>query len=174
MSSKARLAATQVVKPARLCEPPIVRASADNRGMMKLLLVASLVVSVVAAAAGPADLVPPVVSESFTPLPCPAKPKTTLDFEGCAERRILSTDKAINARVKRIFLVLQKGRSRSAVARFVRGERAWLAYRRAVCLSRADVYEGGSQGGVLFADCEADANAVHLKDLRRFQRGLTH
>jgi uncharacterized protein YecT (DUF1311 family) len=139
--------------------------------MPKLILVASLVIGLSAAAA-PAVLEPPVISESFTLLPCPAKPKTTLDFEGCAEHRIVRSDRAINAQVKAIFSLLQRNRSRSAQARFVRGERAWLTYRRAVCASRADVYEGGSESPVVFADCEAGINAAHLRELRRFAREL--
>jgi uncharacterized protein YecT (DUF1311 family) len=140
--------------------------------MPKLILVASLVIALSAAAAGPAVLEPPVVSESFTLLPCSAKPKTTLDFEGCAEHRIVRSDRAINAQVKTIFSLLQRNRSRSAQVRFVRGEGAWLVYRRTLCASRADVYEGGSESQVVFADCEAGINAAHLKELRTFAREL--
>jgi uncharacterized protein YecT (DUF1311 family) len=115
------------------------------------------------------DRKPPVITESFTLLPCPAKPKTTRDLEGCAEHRIVRSDKAINERVRTIFSRL---RSRAAVDRFVRGERAWLTYRRAMCESRADVYEGGSAAGVVFAECVADKNLAHLKELRAFERDL--
>ena len=113
---------------------------------------------------------PPVISEDFTLLPCPTKPKTTRDFEGCAEHRIVRSDRAINERVRVIFSRLS---SRNAsLGRFVRGERAWLTYRRAVCESRADVYEGGSAAGIVFAECVADKNLVHLKELRMFERDL--
>jgi uncharacterized protein YecT (DUF1311 family) len=140
--------------------------------MVKLALVPPLVVILLATAAAPAVLEPPVISESFTLLPCPAKPKTTLDSEGCAEHRIVRSDRAINAEVRTIFALLETRRSRSAQVRFVRGERAWLVYRRTVCASRADVYEGGSEGPVVFAECEAGKNAVHLKELRIFAREL--
>jgi uncharacterized protein YecT (DUF1311 family) len=135
--------------------------------MNRPALVASLVVALAGAAAKP-----PVISESFTVLPCPAKPKTTVDLEGCAEHRIVRSDKAINAQVRTIFSLLRRSRSRSALARFVRGERAWLTYRRAVCASRADVFEGGSGAPVAFADCEAGINAAHLNELRIFAREL--
>lgn len=115
------------------------------------------------------DLKPPVISEHFTLLPCPAKPKTTLAFEGCAAHRIVRSDKAINQRVKVIFSLLK---GVTAQGSFIRGERAWLTYRRAVCESRADVYEGGSAAPLVFAECVADKNAVHLKDLRAFKREL--
>ena len=103
------------------------------------------------------DLAPPVIAEGFTLLPCPPKPKpkSMLDLEGCAQHRILESDRAINKLVRKIF------RSRSSAAsreRFVRGERAWLTYRRAVCKSRADVYEGGSAAGLVFVTCVVDRN----------------
>ena len=63
-------------------------------------------------------------------------------------------------------------RTRAAKRRFVRGEHAWLTYRRAVCQSRADVYEGGSLAKVVFARCVAKENLAHLKDLRAFKLGL--
>jgi uncharacterized protein YecT (DUF1311 family) len=140
--------------------------------MVRLALIAPLMMAFLAAAAAPTRLKPPVVSESFTVLPCPAKPKTTVDLEGCAEHRIVRSDKAINEQVSRIFSLLEKHRSRAAQARFVRGERAWLVYRRAVCASRADLYEGGSGAPVAFADCEVGINAAHLKELRIFASEL--
>jgi len=117
---------------------------------------------------------PPVISEGFTLLSCPAKPKTTLDFEGCAEHKIVRTDEAINLRAKRLFVLLGSRHGGAARDRFVRGERAWLTYRRSVCESRADVYEGGSEANVVFAGCEARRNAAHLRDLRAFLRDLRH
>jgi uncharacterized protein YecT (DUF1311 family) len=115
------------------------------------------------------DANPPVISEQFTPLPCPAKPKTTRDFEGCAEQRIVRSDNAINEQVRLIFSLRMSAKAR---ARFVRSERAWLTYRRALCESRADVYEGGSAARVVYAECVANENAAHLKDLSAFERDL--
>jgi hypothetical protein len=62
---------------------------------------------------------PPVITETFTPLPCPAKPVSTLDIEGCLERRILASDAAINKRVRFIFFLLRSGGSARAVGHFV-------------------------------------------------------
>jgi uncharacterized protein YecT (DUF1311 family) len=115
-----------------------------------------------------------VIAEQFTLLPCPGKAKTTVELEGCAEHRILRLDKAINQQVRVIFSLLRSRRSTAATARFVRGEHAWLTYRRSVCGSRTDVYEGGSAAGVLFAECVADNNAAHLTGLRAFRRELRH
>ena len=128
--------------------------------------VALAVLTIAAAAGAPA---PPVIKEPFSTLPCPAKPMTTLELEGCAERRILATDKAIDARVKAVFGLL---RTKAARARLVGGEKAWLAYRRAYCNSASDVYEGGSLSVVEFANCEADLNVQHLKNLRAFEEAL--
>jgi uncharacterized protein YecT (DUF1311 family) len=140
----------------------------DGRAMRKLpfLCVAALLVAAVAATAAPG---PPVITESFTLLPCPAKPKTTLDLEGCAEHRVVKTDAAINKRVKTIFSLLRTAKARG---HFVQGERAWLAYRRATCTSRSDVYEGGSQSAVEFANCLGDLNDAHLKELATFEGNL--
>jgi uncharacterized protein YecT (DUF1311 family) len=111
---------------------------------------------------------PPMISEQFTLLPCPAKPKSTLAYEGCAERRILRSDKAINERAR----VIYDNLSATGRARFVKAERAWLTYRRALCESRADLYYGGSAATLVFAKCVADENDAHLKELRAFERGL--
>ena len=139
--------------------------------MVKFAFVAALA-ALGCASGAEAALKPPVIKESFTLLPCPAKPQTTLELEGCAEHRIVKSDAAINARVMKIFFLLRKVRSASAQARFVRGERAWLTYRRLVCDSRSDVFEGGTLAGVVAANCVADANDAHLKDLRAFERDL--
>ena len=114
---------------------------------------------------------PPVITERFTLMPCPASPKSTLDFEGCAEHRILKSDRAINAVARKIFRQLA---TTTARARFVRAERAWLTYRRAACQSNADLFEGGSAAGIVFAECVAAKNGAHLRDLRVFERRLRH
>jgi uncharacterized protein YecT (DUF1311 family) len=110
-----------------------------------------------------------VISEGFTLLPCPPEPKSTLDFEGCAEHKIVRSDRAINELVGVIF---SRHLSAAGRRRFVPSERAWLTYRRSVCASRADIYEGGSAAGIVFAECVVAKNSAHLKDLRAFERGL--
>jgi uncharacterized protein YecT (DUF1311 family) len=122
------------------------------------------------AAARGSTLEPPVISEGFTLLPCPAKPKSTIDFEGCSEHRILKSDRAIN-RVARVIFSRRLG-SRSARARFVRAERAWLMYRRTACESRADMFEGGSAAILVYGECVEAKNRGHLKELRAFERNL--
>jgi uncharacterized protein YecT (DUF1311 family) len=116
------------------------------------------------------ELKPPVISEHFTVFPCPAKPLTTIELMGCAEQRLLRSDKAINSEARVIFA--QLGR-RSAKRRFVLGERAWLTYRKAACESRVDVYgEDASAAKVVFAECVAKANRAHLGELTQFARDL--
>jgi uncharacterized protein YecT (DUF1311 family) len=140
--------------------------------MVRSALVAALVMTLAASTAAPSPLKPPVITEGFTLLPCPAKPKRTIDFEGCAEHRILRSDKAINHRVAVIFSLLGSRRNAAARVRFVQGERAWLKFRRAVCGSRSDVYEGGSAAPLAFAECEVGKNVAHLRELKAFERAL--
>jgi uncharacterized protein YecT (DUF1311 family) len=113
---------------------------------------------------------PPVISERFTPLPCPAgQPSTTLALEGCAEQAILHLDTAINAAAAAI---LPRLYDRPARLRFVAGERAWLVYRNAFCTSQADVYEGGSEAPVAAATCMRSVDAAHLSALTAFRKAL--
>lgn len=114
-----------------------------------------------------AALNPPVVRESFTPLPCGGTPpnRTTVQQEGCAEQQILKTDKAINSLNKAISAKLRDDPARR---RFIAGDKAWFAYRGAYCLSVSDVFEGGSQAPVLDAECASRINSQHIKALREF------
>jgi len=137
--------------------------------MAKCTFVVALALALVGSAASPKALEPPVISEGFTLLPCTAK-KTTIGLEGCAEHRIVRSDRGINRRARTIFFLLRRFNSPAAQLRFVRGEHAWLRYRRAVCASRSDVYEGGSAAGVVFAECEAAKNTAHLRELESFER----
>jgi len=117
--------------------------------------------------AGPAGLSPPVIHESFTPLPCTGTPghRTTLQLEGCAERQILSSDREIDALNKAVFGKLFDAAARR---RFIDGHNAWLDYRHAYCLSASDVFEGGTEAGVVGATCTATVNAQHVKNLKAF------
>jgi uncharacterized protein YecT (DUF1311 family) len=114
-----------------------------------------------------AKLAAPVIHESFTPLPCTGTPghRTTLETEGCAEQQILRSDKRIDALNQTIFGKLFDGAARR---RFIAGHNAWLAYRHAYCLSVSDVFEGGTEAGVVDADCTAAVNSQHVKDLKAF------
>ncbi len=136
--------------------------------MRKLVVLAALAALAVPAAATAAPP-PPVIKEGFTLLACPKNPQTTLALEGCAEHRIVKSDAIINAKVKKIYGLL---RTNNAKTNFVAGEKAWLAYRKANCQSRSDVYEGGTLAGVVFANCVADVNDVHVKDLTAFEKAL--
>ena len=111
-------------------------------------------------------LSPPVIHESFTPLPCPAHPQAQLELEGCAEKAILATDRRIDAVNAMIFARLAT-RDR---ATFVAGERAWLRYRRASCLTAASKYAGGTLASLVDADCVAARNRTHLRE----QTSLLH
>jgi uncharacterized protein YecT (DUF1311 family) len=111
---------------------------------------------------------PPLIHESFTPLPCPAHPQAQLELEGCAEKAILATDRQIDAVNASIFGRLA-ARDR---ATFVAGERAWLRYRRASCLTAASKYAGGTLASLVDANCVASRNRVHLRELASLLRDL--
>ena len=146
-------------------------------GSTTVLIVTSAIVliatSAAAGAAGPpgharaAKLAPPVIDESFTPLPCTGAPghRTTLEMGGCAVQQILASDKRIDALNQAIFGKLFDAAARR---RFIAGHNAWLAYRHAYCLSASDVFEGGTEAGVVDATCTAAVNSQHVKNLKAF------
>lgn len=110
---------------------------------------------------------PPVIREHFTLLPCPdpKNPRTTLEMEGCAEHATVRADTKINRVAKTIFSALG---SDAARRRFIKAQRAWLAYRDADCRSVSDKYEGGTLAPVADAECTADRTARHLTEIRAF------
>jgi uncharacterized protein YecT (DUF1311 family) len=114
-----------------------------------------------------AKLAPPVIHESFTPLPCTGAPghRTTLEMEGCPEQQILATDARIDSLNQAIFSRLFDAAARR---RFIAGHNAWLAYRHAYCLGVSDVFEGGTEASALDTSCVAGVNAEHVKDLKTF------
>ena len=119
-----------------------------------------------------AKLAPPVIHESFTPMPCTGSSgkRTTLQEEGCAEQQILRSDKQINTLNQKIFTALP---SNSARRDLIAGHKAWLAYRKSYCLSVSDVFQGGTLAGVVDADCTATVNGQHISNLKTFLKDLT-
>jgi uncharacterized protein YecT (DUF1311 family) len=122
-------------------------------------------------AASAAKLEPVVIHETFTPLPCSGAPghRTTLEQEGCAEKQILNTDTQVDVLASQIFPILFDDRARRD---FNAGQRAWLSYRKADCLSMSDLFEGGTEAGVVNAQCFVSRNNQRVKDLRAFHRNL--
>jgi uncharacterized protein YecT (DUF1311 family) len=136
---------------------------------------AALVLAAAPAAASDghaAKLAPPVIRESFTPMPCTGKPgkRTTLQDEACSGQQILRSDTQINALNKKIFDALD---TNSAKRDLITGHRAWLAYRKSYCLSVSDVFQGGTLAGVVDADCVATVNGQHVSNLKTFLKDLT-
>jgi uncharacterized protein YecT (DUF1311 family) len=127
------------------------------------------VVAAVVASPGVAALGPPVIREPWTPLPCPAHPKPTIEIEGCLERAIMRSDRRIDAKAATILHLLRRQFDRAA---FVRGERAWLLYRRRSCSAEASIYRGGGAEPVAFLTCEKGRNRRHLADLETMERTL--
>jgi uncharacterized protein YecT (DUF1311 family) len=129
-----------------------------------IVLVAVALVAASSAALAARASGPPVIREPFTKLPCPAKPKTTLDREGCAEKALLASDRRVDARVKTVWVLLAPGKARAA---FAAGEKSWLAYRRSNCATQASKFAGGSEEPIAYLQCELDRNETHLVDLAR-------
>jgi uncharacterized protein YecT (DUF1311 family) len=144
-----------------------LRAGARRAGAVSAI-VAALACSGTSLAA--TALSPPVIHEVFTLLPCPAHPVSTLDLEGCAEQRIVRSDRQIDALARAIFERLHDDAAR---LRFIAAQSAWLAFRQADCASVSDRYEGGTQAAVVAADCTAQRSAERLSQLRSFLRALT-
>jgi uncharacterized protein YecT (DUF1311 family) len=149
---------------------PLERLSIRSHSLSVRIILVSLLVG--GAVALPAQaggvLKPPVIREPFTPLPCPAHPKTSLAMEGCFEKSILASDRAIDAQAKMIFGHLLP----AARSRFVQSEGLWLRHRRSSCLTEASRYQGGSFQPVAFASCEVSRNRSHLKDLAELRHTL--
>ena len=115
-------------------------------------------------------LAPPRIREPFTLLPCPMHPTATIELEGCGEHALVSSDRRIDARAARVFRLLPSG----GRAAFVRGERAWLADRRASCDAESSRYAGGTVEPVVLLQCELARNATHLRELAATELALRH
>lgn len=117
-------------------------------------------------------LAPPVIHESFTPMPCTGKPgnRTTLQLEACSEQQILRSDKQIDALNRKIFAALPGASARRDL---LAGHRAWLAYRKSYCLSASDVFQGGTLAAVVDANCFVTLNGQHVTNLKAFLKELT-
>lgn len=136
---------------------------ARNRILTQVGAVAAILAMATAASAGASTPRPPVIKEVFTPLKC-THDQTTLGMEGCAEQQILKTDTMIDSLNAKIFAKL----STTGKKDFINGHNAWFKYRTAYCVSESDIYQGGSEGGVIDAQCEANINGAHVKELQSF------
>jgi uncharacterized protein YecT (DUF1311 family) len=90
-------------------------------------------------------------------------------MEGCAEQQILALDASINSADRTIWKLRATASARSD---FAAGIRSWIAYRRADCLSVSNEFQGGTESGVVFAQCEVARNRVRLHDLRALEKDL--
>lgn len=141
------------------------RLLAAGCGTAALAVAAALPLS---AAASPAPTAP-VIHERFTLLPCPPKPRTTLQLEGCAEHRVLVRDRAIDALNAKVDARLRA----TARAQFGAASAAWLSYRNGTCTAEASIYSGGSVQPVAYANCLASIDGSHIGELRLVLRALS-
>ena len=104
----------------------------------------------------------PRVAEVFTPLPC--QPNTTIGMEGCAEHRVLRADVVINRDLAALW---RRASNPAARQHLVDAQTAWVAYRKATCISEGDAFDGGSLSIVISARCLARITEIHAHDLTR-------
>lgn len=136
--------------------------------MAARLGVPALIAAVLVGCGSHAPLRPPRISETFTRLPCRRAGMSTLNAEGCAEAQIVASDRAIDIDVATVFGHLPHDARKS----FVESERSWLAYRRASCTAESARYAGGTLEPVAFAQCLAERNERHLRDLLSMRDAL--
>jgi uncharacterized protein YecT (DUF1311 family) len=115
-------------------------------------------------------LSPPVIRESFTLVPCAGKPseRTTVDEEGCRERKLMKADKRIERLTASIFKRLHKPHLQR---QFLAGARAWLAYRHLDCTGLTAVFADSTFGPLDELNCELERSESRLKDLGEFPYG---
>jgi uncharacterized protein YecT (DUF1311 family) len=144
-------------------------AAAAATGALGLTALASRTQDPSSARAAAASV--PPIREPFTPLPCSGAPghRDTLQLEGCAEQLILHSDAQIDRLAQSIFTLLADSASQRD---FIAAERAWLSYRKADCLSRADQFRGGTLAGVVDAQCSATRSAERVGQLHGFLSDL--
>jgi uncharacterized protein YecT (DUF1311 family) len=132
---------------------------------------AALALSVIAPASAGAASSPsaPVIHEQFTLLACPQKPTTTVQIEGCAEHKIVATDKTIDALNAKIFTKLTK----TGRADFIATNTDWVKYRNAACAAEASIYSGGTIQPVAYADCLVSIDASHVTELKTMVLALS-
>ena len=104
----------------------------------------------------------PVIHEDFTALACPSKPSTTVQIEGCAEHKVLATDKTIDALNVKIFSKLSK----TGRADYINTNTNWVNYRDAACTTEASIYSGGSIQPVAYANCLVSIDGSHVTELK--------
>jgi uncharacterized protein YecT (DUF1311 family) len=111
----------------------------------------------------------PVVHEQFTLLPCPGKPSTTVQIEGCAEHKVVALDKKIDALNAQIFAKLNK----SGRAALIATNSDWLTYRNEACTTEASVYSGGTLQPIAYANCLVSIDTSHVAELKAMQTALS-
>jgi len=132
---------------------------------------AALALSFIAPASAGAASSPsaPVIHEDFTVLACPSKPSTTVQIDGCAEHKVIATDKTIDALNVKIFAKLSK----TGRADYIKSNTDWVNYRDAACTTEASIYSGGSIQPVAYANCLVSIDGSHVIELKRMLVALS-
>jgi uncharacterized protein YecT (DUF1311 family) len=148
----------------------VARAPARLRSITLGGTALALLALAAVAGCGSRAIQPPVIHESFTPLPCPMHRAPSLAMEGCYEKAIAATDRKIDMDAKAIFKLLA---SHTARLVFVEGEQSWLRYRHDSCAAEASKYAGGTFAPVFAATCILDRSKEHLRELLAMRKALS-
>jgi uncharacterized protein YecT (DUF1311 family) len=134
------------------------------------LAVAPQQAKTVLSSAGPGPVPkPPVIPEQFKP-PFDCNHSSNLGVIGCALRQLYGADARVDAEIKLLYGLVYDNVSRRDL---VSAQRAWLSYRKADCISQADMYQGGSQQPIAYWQCLAVDDQSRSTDLRGFFDALT-
>jgi len=122
-----------------------------------------------ASAAAASSASAPVVHEKFTLLPCPSKPSTTVQIEGCAEHKVIALDKQIDGLNAKIFAKLNK----AGRAELIATNSDWVTYRNEACTTEASVYSGGTLQPIAYANCLVSIDTSHVTELKQMVVSLS-
>jgi uncharacterized protein YecT (DUF1311 family) len=148
------------------------RRPAAPRSLLVLALLTACLIplsALPAQASGPRSkkVEPPVISETFTLVPCSRQ--STMGMVGCTEHETVASDKLIDAEFALLFTITGVQQEKALIS----AERAWLAYRKADCESAASIFEGGTFANVEFGSCVVSADNAYSENLHAYFRLLT-
>jgi uncharacterized protein YecT (DUF1311 family) len=140
--------------------------------LLFLILTATAGLTVMSGAFAASTPSAPTITEPFTPLPCSgtAGHQTTIQIEGCAEQRVLSTDRHIDQLTAEALTAFH---DHPRQQRLLAAHNAWLTYRKALCTSFAEVFKGGTAAPIEDADCEITVNRQQITNLKALIGDLT-
>jgi len=117
--------------------------------------------SFAAAATGPPRLPEKAAPDSVASFPCPKNPVSTVDVEACEGRALLRLGHVFNERVSVLWSLLDA----QARKDFRAAHDAWFSYREHECAALARQAVGGTEAGVIFAQCEVALTRARVTEV---------